>query len=117
LQAEKIGGLVECSVHFVDVVTMRQFNSRWLGKDEVTNVLAFPLQTNRKGSPDPDGVLRLGEIFVAPHARIPGAPRDPAHLVLHGFLHLLGWQDHTTLAAARMDRRVRKLLRQCLPRK
>jgi probable rRNA maturation factor len=71
---------------------MRSLNRRYRGKDKSTDVLAFPAG---------DGGL-LGDIvvsvpFAARQARRRGEPvsREIDRLLLHGFLHLMGY-DHET---------------------
>lgn len=81
----------EVSVLFCGDRRMRSLNRRYRGKDRSTDVLAFP-------APGP----LLGDIVVSvPYAAREARRRgEPAHremdrLLLHGFLHLLGY-DHET---------------------
>jgi probable rRNA maturation factor len=71
---------------------MRRLNRKYRGKDQSTDVLAFPAG---------DGGL-LGDIvvsvpFAARQARKAGEPltREIDRLLVHGFLHLMGY-DHET---------------------
>ncbi len=80
------------TVTFLGSVRMRRLNREFLGADRETDVIAFAL-------PQPDGSL-LGDVYVCPpvaaqHARAHGiAVREELiRLVVHGTLHLLGW-DH-----------------------
>ena len=72
------------------------YNLRFRGKRSTTDVLAFP----DDGKPDPGGTRHLGDIAIsvpraARQAREAGHPlaREVRVLLLHGYLHLLGY-DH-----------------------
>lgn len=71
-------------------------NKRYRGKDRATDVLSFP------GGKDPDGIIRQGDIVISvDRARQQAAQRHHSldleirYLLLHGFLHLMGY-DHET---------------------
>lgn len=88
---------VEISVVLADDAFIRTLNRQWRDKDAPTNVLAFPTGDERAG---PDGPWLLGDVIVAfettrREAEAEGKPLDHhlAHLVVHGVLHLLGY-DH-----------------------
>ena len=97
---------------FVDDDEMRELNRRYRKKDRTTDVLSFgeALPRGARGAdavrrlmPDPDGVLRIGDIVVsrAQAARQARRRRWPlaneiAFLAAHGVLHLLGYEDDTT---------------------
>jgi probable rRNA maturation factor len=90
LRGEKRAALV--SVSFVGRERMRSLNARWKGRHQPTDVLAFALT-------GPDGA-RTGDIYICPwvaarEARARGLPlrQELKRLVIHGVLHLLGW-DH-----------------------
>ncbi len=84
---------------------IRQLNLSYLGKDEPTDVLAFSLLAESGGDrapfvAPPDGIQHLGEVIVSyPQAVIQAAEhhhsvkREVAILIIHGGLHLLGY-DH-----------------------
>ena len=101
----------EVSVLFTDDAAIQALNKQWRGIDMPTNVLSFPAQAN----PTMPAPL-LGDIVIAYEtvARESAADAKPflhhlAHLAVHGFLHLLGY-DHET-DSGQMDRRERRLLR------
>jgi probable rRNA maturation factor len=90
---------------------MRRFNARYRGKDKPTDVLSFP-----------GGEAGLGDIIIsvetaARNARSLGRTlaQEMDVLVLHGFLHVLGY-DHETDDGT-MDRLERRLRRALLARK
>jgi len=87
----------DLSLCYVDNAAIRELNQRYLDRDEVTDVLAFPLE----GGPGPDADRLLGEIVVsvekaAAEAAARGVPAEAeiALYTAHGLLHLLGYDDH-----------------------
>ena len=88
----------EISLKFTSDDEVRALNSAWRGKDKPTNVLSFPMA---EGSDLADAHL-LGDVVLAwgicsaEAADKQVAVEDhAAHLVVHGTLHLLGY-DHET---------------------
>ena len=86
----------EVSVKFTSDDEVRSLNAEWRGKDQATNVLSFPM------SEDPGSAPMLGDVVLAAgvcdrEAREKGVALEAhaAHLVVHGTLHLLGY-DHET---------------------
>jgi probable rRNA maturation factor len=84
----------EVSIVLCDDMFIADLNRRWRGIAEPTNVLAFP----SGGAPTPTSIL--GDIVIAYEttAKEAAAAAIPlrdhvAHLVTHGFLHLVGY-DH-----------------------
>ncbi len=82
----------ELSVSFVSADEMAELHLRYLGEEDPTDVLSFPLE----GS-DEDGVRILGDVVIAPAVAAANRPQDPPAelrlLLVHGILHLLG-HDH-----------------------
>ena len=106
----------EISVRFASDDEVRGLNAAWRGKDKPTNVLSFPMvEEARLGSPaEPllgDIVLAWG--VCAAEAAEKGIPIEDhaAHLVVHGTLHLLGY-DHEmgSAAAEEMEQTERRAL-------
>ena len=99
------GAEAEVSVKFTSDEEVRSLNAAWRGKDKATNVLSFPM-----AEPDQiaslamagQGEALLGDIVLArgicvaeAEAKGVGVCGHAAHLVVHGMLHLLGY-DHET---------------------
>ena len=90
----------EMAVRVVGAVESRQLNRLWRGKDKPTNVLSFPApEQSRRGKPV-DFRLPLGDLVICAAVVRREAMRDGkaveshwAHLVIHGALHLAGY-DH-----------------------
>jgi len=102
----------ELAIVLTDDSAIRLLNRTWRGVDAATNVLSFP--TGRTGG-DP---LLIGDIVlayetVATEARAEGKPfaHHLAHLAVHGFLHLLGYDHERKKDAESMERLEREILR------
>ncbi len=100
----------EVHVTVVDDRRIRGLNSRYLGKRTPTDVLAFDLE-----SPGPARLL--GEVVIsaesaARQSRRLGVPLalELDLLLVHGLLHLVGYDDHDRLEARLMHERERDLL-------
>ena len=112
---------VELSVRLTGDDEVQALNSKWRGKDKPTNVLSFPqLQPRDLDAIAGDGPeLMLGDLVLAhgvcareaEEKAIPLADHA-AHLVVHGTLHLLGYDHMDDAAADSMEQReVRALAR------
>lgn len=104
----------ELAVRVVGAAEGRRLNLLWRGRDYPTNVLSFPAPSGAPGGRAPRS---LGDIVictqvVAREARQQGKRLDHhwAHLVIHGALHLLGYDHELERDALRMERRERVLL-------
>jgi probable rRNA maturation factor len=100
------------AIVLADDSTVRQLNRAWRGVDAATNVLSFP--TKRAGGDPPHiGDIVLAYETVAAEARAEGKPfaHHLAHLVVHGFLHLLGYDHARSNDAQTMERLERDVLR------
>jgi len=102
----------ELSVILTSDRAIRTLNRRWRGRDKSTNVLSFPAPTAARGTPRHLGDIVLAYETVAREARAEGKPLDHhiAHLALHGFLHLLGYDHESHGQAETMERRERRIL-------
>jgi len=103
----------EVAVVLADDATVRALNRRWRDIDTPTNVLSFP--ASRPGGGGTPALL--GDIVIAfeTTAREAAAENKPfahhlAHLVVHGFLHLLGYDHQSDDAADAMERLERCIL-------
>jgi probable rRNA maturation factor len=102
----------ELAIVLTDDSAIRLLNRDWRGIDAATNVLSFPAK--RVG----DGPPLLGDIVlayetVAREARREGKPfaHHLAHLAVHGFLHLNGYDHGRAKEAEAMERLERDILR------
>jgi len=86
----------EVSVKFTSDEEVRILNQTWRGKDKATNVLSFPMADEAELASAQllgDIVLAHGICAAEAAARQVGVETHAAHLVVHGTLHLLGY-DH-----------------------
>jgi len=99
----------ELCLTFLEPAAMRALNRRWLGRDALTDVIAFDLGAEGPDGPGPGGEAaragagrRLcGDVYVCPAAAREASRRDGGppleeelvRLVVHGVLHVLG-HDH-----------------------
>ena len=112
---------VELSVRLTSDDEVHALNSQWRGKDRPTNILSFPMaeedELGAGSRPGPE--LMLGDIILArgicaAEAADKGVPLEDhaAHLMVHGTLHLLGYDHMDDDSAADMEgREVRALAR------
>ena len=112
---------VELSVRLTGDAEVRALNAEWRGKDKATNVLSFPLSEadDLKQAKLAGPELLLGDIVLArgvceTEAGDKGVSveQHAAHLLVHGTLHLLGYDHHEDGEAEDMEaREVRALAR------
>lgn len=106
LEAEHVADY-EISLAFVDNPTIQMLNKRYLDHDEPTDVLSFPLS-------DPKAKKLTGELVLGVEvAREQATERghdvkvELALYVIHGLLHLCGYDDRAPASAAAMRQRER----------
>jgi probable rRNA maturation factor len=95
------------TVRYVGEAESRRLNHEFRGKDHATNVLSFPY------SPRPlEGDLVICAPVVAREARSQGKSvrAHHAHMLVHGLLHLAGFDHEREREAARMEARERTVL-------
>jgi probable rRNA maturation factor len=133
LASEGVRGHAELSLLFVNAEEMAALNQEFLGQTGPTDVLAFPIDgelvevddgpgPHRRGPdrppPDPgDLPLLLGDVVVCPSVAVAQADAhagsiddELALLVVHGILHVLGYDHALSDEAARMRDRELQLL-------
>jgi len=95
----------ELTIRVVGAAESRRLNRTWRGKDKPTNVLSFSSEHGL-------GDLAICAPVVAREAREQG--KQPAahwaHMVVHGVLHLLGYDHESDRDAERMEAREAKIL-------
>jgi probable rRNA maturation factor len=127
LKAEGVAPPYEVSLVFTDSEAVQRLNRDYRGVDEPTDVLAFYMLPQKEADSSfalpPDGVTRLGEVIISypqavAQAREQGhsPERELALLVIHGILHLLGYDHEEPEEESKMRNRERELLERCLPK-
>jgi probable rRNA maturation factor len=113
-QLADFGRTVELSVRLTGDEQVRALNAHWRGKDQPTNVLSFPMAEERELRDEnfADAELLLGDIILA-HGVCEAEAADKGvgfdshatHLIVHGTLHLLGYDHGDERDAADMEAR------------
>ena len=110
---------VELSFRLTSDAEVHALNAEWRGKDKPTNVLSFPMADAEElvGGNEPGPELMLGDIILARGVCVAEAadkaiPLDhhAAHMMVHGTLHLLGYDHMEDDSAADMEARETRAL-------
>lgn len=109
----------QVDISIVDTHTIRHLNKMYRGKDKSTDVLSFALEENSQDDDFPEVILKeddsfvkiLGDIVICDEKIIEQAQayghsfeRELAFLVVHGFLHVNGYDHQTPTEEAEMFR-------------
>jgi len=104
LATQNIDSEVEVGLLITDDKTVRTLNKSYRGLDEPTDVLSFALTEKQPGNDSPfvnppDGILHLGEVIISYPQAVRQAKennhrveQEVALLIIHGVLHLLGYE-------------------------
>jgi probable rRNA maturation factor len=100
----------ELAVRVVKPAESRRLNARYRGRDQPTNVLSFPvprlpLVSGEARRPLGDLVICARVVRAEARQQRKGIKAHWAHLVIHGALHLLGYDHERHDEARRMERR------------
>jgi len=124
LVAESVAPPYEISLVFTDSETVQRLNRDYRGVDEPTDVIAFYMLPQKENSPTfvlpPDGITRLGEVIIS-YPKAVEQSREQGHsvdkelalLIIHGILHLLGYDHQQPEEEKRMRGREQELLGKC----
>jgi len=121
LKAESVAPPYEVSIVFTDSDTVQRLNRDYRGVDAPTDVIAFHMLSQKETSPPfvlpPDGVTRLGEVIISypeamEQAKEQGhsVEQELALLIIHGILHLLGYDHEKPEEEAKMRAKEKELL-------
>ena len=101
---------LEISLVLADDATVRGLNRDWRGKDAATNVLSFATQDDENEPEVAEAPLLLGDVVLAFETCAAEAAAEGksladhlSHLVVHGVLHLIGWDHQDEDEAAEME--------------
>ncbi|PKU23389.1 rRNA maturation RNase YbeY [Telmatospirillum siberiense] len=108
---------VEVSLVLADDAMVQELNRQYRGQDKPTNVLSFAALDGDDEIAVPDGPLMLGDVVLAfetttREALAEGKPLADhlSHLLVHGILHLLGYDHLEEAEAEEMEGRERVIL-------
>jgi probable rRNA maturation factor len=131
LVEEGVRGLCEVSLIFTSEANMAELNEQFMGKKGPTDVLSFPIDAEPDPSgrvpdaggtgpgdpPMPDIPQLVGDIVICPAVALRNSVEhecsfddEVALLIVHGVLHLRGWDHEIDDEAERMEARERELL-------
>lgn len=121
MTAEHLPPDTEVAIMLVDDAQIAEYNGRFMDREGPTDVLAFPLEDLQPGVPPVrranSAPLNLGDVIIAPsyvsrQATENGVPFEAELelMVVHGLLHLLGYDHHEDADAEVMEGRERELL-------
>jgi probable rRNA maturation factor len=92
---------------------VRALNKRYRGRDHATDVLAFPLSDGAaKGEPFGDIVISVDTAQRQAREYGASAREELQRLIVHGTLHLCGYDHHERREAARMHALTRRMLKE-----
>jgi probable rRNA maturation factor len=122
LKSEGLDDAATVAISLVDEPTIAELNESHLGMIGPTDVLSFPIEDAVPGEPplpNADGPpTQLGDVFIAPSVVRINAERNEvlyedemALMVVHGLLHLLGWDHVDDKDAEAMEKREAELLK------
>lgn len=104
----------EIACLLTDDQSMQDINKQWRGQGKPTNVLSFPAAKMGlpEGQPQPLGDIVMAFDTIQQEAHESGKSLDHhiSHLMVHGVLHLLGYDHHTEEDAEVMESRERAIL-------
>lgn len=108
--AEGVGGAL--SLLLADDAAVAALNKQFRGKEGPTNVLSFPPARAGEGASRFLGDIALAAETIEKEAKTQGKRfgNHAAHLVVHGFLHLLGYDHDNPADAEAMEARERAIL-------
>jgi probable rRNA maturation factor len=118
-QLAEFGRTIELSVRLTGDEQVRTLNAHWRGQDKATNVLSFPMVEEHELRDErfAESELLLGDIILArgvceAEASEKGIPLEShaTHLIVHGTLHLLGYDHGDERDAADMEAREARAL-------
>lgn len=118
LEQEGLPDRTDVTIMFVNEDQIADYNQRFMQRQGPTDVLAFPVEQLTPGTyPKPlphEPPLTLGDVVIAPSVVRRQAPDtfddELALMVVHGLLHLLGYDHMNDRDAERMEQRERTLL-------
>jgi len=125
LKAEDVSPHYEMSLVFTDSETVQRLNRDYRGVDEPTDVLAFYMLPQQEADSDfvspPDDITHLGEVIISYPKAVEQA-KEQGHsteqeltlLIIHGILHLLGYDHEKPEEEAKMKAREKELLERAI---
>ena len=114
LALEKKHKNAEVCLRIVDIDEGQYLNKEWRNKDTATNVLSFPVGETIEQAPNLLGDIVICAPIVEQEAEQQQKDSDAhwAHLIIHGILHLQGYDHMTDEEAAVMENKEIQILKE-----
>lgn len=114
LALEKKHKDAEICLRIVDIDEGKYLNKEWRNKDAATNVLSFPVGKTIEHAPNLLGDIVICAPIVEQEAEQQQKDCDAhwAHLIIHGILHLQGYDHMTDEEATRMEEKEIQILKE-----
>lgn len=116
LEREEVEEATELSLLLVGRGHIHRLNKRFAGDDHPTDVLAFPMMEDGTDE-DEDGALLLGDVVMCPEVAQANAAEighalaaELDTLVVHGTLHLVGYDHQNDEERLKMDARTKAII-------
>lgn len=120
LEMEGVREGAQLSVVFIDDDSIRKLNRQYRKLNRATDVLAFPMIEGDHHEPVPEGGLLLGDVLISLERAASNADRNGNQLeeevtllVVHGVLHILGYDHAKRKEREQMRRRQREIVERC----
>jgi probable rRNA maturation factor len=124
LEAEGITSPAEMGLVITDSKTIQKLNKTYRGEDQPTDVLAFHMSPETSQESElhfvgpPDGVRHLGEVVISYPQAVRQAQeqghsvaQELAFLIVHGVLHLLGYDDELPEEKRQMEAKAIEIMK------
>ena len=117
LRSEEVDEEAELSILLVASDHIKRLNKRFAGEANATDVLAFPMMDDEE-----DHDLMLGDVVICPEVAQANAEKlghsltqEVDTLLVHGTLHLLGYDHQGTHDKQAMEKRLAEILASFVP--
>ena len=117
LDKEGLDESVELSILLIGADHIRRLNARFAGNDYATDVLSFPMMDDEEANES-----MLGDVVLCPEIARANAEklnhsldRELNVLLVHGILHLLGYDHQGKADGSDMERRLKEILESYVP--
>lgn len=122
LVAQNVSPEAEMGLVIASQKRIQELNRSYLGRDKPTDVIAFSMLPGEEDPSlfvtPPDGVQHLGEVIISyPQAQRQAeeqghsVEKEMTILIIHGVLHLLGYEDEKPELKRQMNAREKEILR------
>ncbi|MFA5794085.1 MAG: rRNA maturation RNase YbeY [Candidatus Brocadiia bacterium] len=112
IRSERINskGNIILSLVLVDNDLIRKLNSRFLKRNRITDVIAFPLGDDGSKGEFGEIIVSIEKAYQEAHRRKIAPEGEIVLYCVHGLLHLLGYDDHSVKDSLEMWERQREIL-------